>query len=89
MIFQYRQTGNIINCSYNGANIIKGHLIGTVDESGRIDMSYHQINIEGQIMTGLCKSTPEILHDGRIRLYEDWRWTSGDKSKGKSVLEEV
>ena len=52
-------------------------------------MSYHQINIEGQIMTGLCKSTPEILPDGRIRLYEDWRWTSGDKSKGKSVLEEV
>jgi hypothetical protein len=68
---------------------IARHLIGTVDESGRIYMSYHQINIEGQIMTGLCKSTPEILPDGRIRLYEDWRWTSGDKSKGKSVLEEV
>ena len=89
MIFHYQQTGNILTCSYNGENIIKGHLIGKVDQSGCIDMSYHQVNIEGQIMTGLCKSIPEILPDGKIRLHEEWQWTSGDKSKGKSILEEI
>ena len=89
MIFHYQQTDNILTCSYNGENIIKGHLIGKVDPSGCIDMSYHQVNIEGQIMTGLCKSIPEILPNGKIRLHEEWQWTSGDKSKGKSILKEI
>jgi len=40
-------------------------------------------------MTGICTSTPEILPDGKIRLHEKWRWTSGDLSEGESVIEEV
>jgi hypothetical protein len=39
-------------------------------------------------MTGICHSKPEILSNGKIRLYEEWKWTSGDKSGGKSILEE-
>ena len=89
MIFHYQQTDNILTCTYNGEHIIIGHLIGKVDPSGCIDMSYHQINMEGQIMTGFCKSQPEILPDGKIRLHEAWQWASGDKSKGKSILEEI
>ena len=89
MIFHYKQIGNILTCSYYGDNIIQGHLIGTVDQSGCIDMSYHQVNNAGQIMTGLCKSNPEFLGNGKIRLLEEWQWTSGDKSKGNSVLEEI
>ncbi|WP_313187142.1 hypothetical protein [Sphingobacterium siyangense] len=52
-------------------------------------MRYHHINTAGEIMTGLCRSTPEILKDGRIRLHEEWKWTSGDQSSGKSIIEEI
>jgi len=52
-------------------------------------MSYHQINQNGELMTGTCYSKPELLENGRIRLFENWQWTSGDKSKGNSVLEEL
>jgi hypothetical protein len=38
-----------------------GHLIGLVDHKGNIDMRYHQVNNKGEIMTGICKSRPEIL----------------------------
>ena len=48
MIFHYNQTDNIVTCSYEGLNIVQGHLIGTVDEEGRIDMRYHQINKNGE-----------------------------------------
>jgi hypothetical protein len=89
MVFHYLQTANIITCEYHGSNIIKGHLIGKVDKKGIIQMSYHQINQKGELMTGICESKPEIMENGKIRLYEKWQWTSGDKSKGKSVLEEV
>jgi len=39
-------------------------------------------------MTGVCRTTPEQLPDGRLRLHETWHWTSGDGSAGSSVLEE-
>ena len=88
-IFHYKQEGNILQSTYSGGKIKTGHLIALVDEDGNIDMRYHQINTKGELMTGICHSTPEILPNGKIRLHESWQWTSGDKSKGTSILEEV
>lgn len=34
-------------------------------------------------------STPEILSNGKIRLLEQWQWTNGDNSTGKSIIEEI
>ncbi|WP_291725908.1 n-acetylglutamate synthase [Bernardetia sp.] len=88
-IFHYKQEGNILTSTYTGGKILKGHLIGMVDEKGNIDMRYHQVNEKGELMTGVCKSRPEILENGKIRLHETWKWTSGDLSEGKSILEEI
>lgn len=87
-VFLYKQDGNIITSDYSGGNIKKGHLIGLVDTFGNIDMRYHQINLIGELMTGRCTSKPEIMDNGKIRLHESWQWTSGNKSKGKSIIEE-
>ena len=88
-IFEYKQTGNILTSEYTGGHIVKGHLIGLVDKNGCIEMRYHQVNTKGELMTGVCYSTPELMANGKIRLYEDWKWTSGDKSSGKTILEEI
>ena len=88
-IFIYKQFGNILTSEYSGGRIKKGHLIGLVDKKGNIDMRYHQVNVNDEIMTGVCHSIPEILPNGKIRLYESWQWTSGDRSKGESILEEI
>lgn len=87
-VFVYKQTGNILTSEYAGGQIIKGHLIGLVNEKGEIDMRYHQVNQKGELMTGICHSKPEILANGKIRLHESWQWTSGDYSKGESIVEE-
>jgi hypothetical protein len=87
-IFKYRQTGNILTSEYSGGKIKYGHLIGLVDNDGNIEMRYHQVNDKDELMTGICKSKPEILENGKIRLQESWEWTSGDKSKGQSIIEE-
>ena len=87
-VFLYKQVGNILTSEYSGGKIKTGHLIGLVDKNGNIEMSYHQVNNKGEIMTGTCKSNPEILENGKIRLHENWQWTSGDESKGKSIIEE-
>lgn len=88
-LFRYKQEGKIIYSNYEGGDIVTGHLLGLVSDNGEIHFSYHQINIAGELRTGSCHSIPELLKDGRIRLYETWTWTNGDKSHGKSVLEEV
>lgn len=88
-IFHYKQEGTLLTSDYSGGKIVKGHLIGIVDEAGNIDMRYHQVNDQGELMTGTCQSKPELLPDGRIRLHETWRWTSGDKSEGSSIIEEI
>lgn len=87
-IFHYKQVGNIVTATYSGGKIIQGHLIGLVDSFGNIEMRYHQVNDKNELMTGICKSTPEILANGKIRLLEAWEWTSGDKSTGTSIIEE-
>ena len=87
-VFLYKQYGNILTSEYSGGRIVKGHLIGLVDEQGNIDMRYHQVNDKGELMTGICRSTPEVLPNGKIRLHESWEWTSGDRSKGQSIIEE-
>jgi hypothetical protein len=88
-IFVYQQEGNILISNYSGGKIVSGHLIALVDAHGNLDMRYHQVNTEGVLMTGICRSVPEIMEGGKIRLYEKWRWTSGDLSEGESILEEM
>ncbi|SFA47031.1 hypothetical protein SAMN04488511_106123 [Pedobacter suwonensis] len=87
-IFKYKQRGNILTAEYEGGKIVYGHLLGLVDHEGNIEMRYHQINQEGELMTGTCSSKPELLANGKIRLHETWQWTSGDQSKGQSIIDE-
>lgn len=88
-IFHYHQTENIVSAIYYGGNVLSGHLIALADINGKLDMRYHHVNSNNELMTGKCISTPEILENGKIRLHENWQWTSGDKSKGESVIEEM
>jgi hypothetical protein len=88
-VFHYKQIDDILTSKYSGGKIISGHLIGLVDVKGNIEMRYHQVNEKGELMTGICKSKPEILANGKIRLHERWEWTSGDYSKGESIIEEL
>ena len=88
-VFKYKQEGNILTSTYKGGQIIEGHLIGLVDSEGNIEMRYHQVNTKGELMTGICHSKPEIMSSGKIKLLETWQWTSGDKSNGESVLEQI
>lgn len=87
-VFHYKQEGRVLTSAYAGGNIIKGHLIGLVDDNGCIDLRYHQVNKKGELMTGHCQSVPEMLPNGKIRPHENWQWTSGDGSKGQSIIEE-
>ena len=88
-VFHYRQHGRIVSAEYSGGEIASGHLLATCDHEGCLDMTYHHVNPSGKLMAGVCNSTPEILLDGRIRLYESWTWTLGGQGSGESTIEEI
>ncbi|MGH9944058.1 MAG: n-acetylglutamate synthase [Pyrinomonadaceae bacterium] len=88
--FHYRQRGeHLVWATYEGGEILFGTLVANVIEGGALDMRYQHVNRRGELMTGRCRSTPEVLADGRLRLHESWQWTCGDQSAGTSVLEEI
>lgn len=88
-VFYYFQKEDRLWAAYEGGEIIQGHLLGKVDENGRIKMTYHHINSKGKILTGKCESNPEIMTNGKIRLHEKWEWTSGSEGSGSSIIEET
>lgn len=88
-VFLYHQNGNLLWAEYSGGNILKGSLIGSVSDGGELDFVYHHINRDMHVKTGKCHSVPIVKTDGKIELSEQWEWTSGDFSKGASLLVEV
>jgi hypothetical protein len=88
-IFYYRQIGDVVWGTYEGGTIKMGTFTAKVSPSGVLDLRYAHVNTNGELMTGVSISTPEVLPDGRIRLHEDFQWTSGDLSKGFSMVEEL
>ncbi len=63
-------------------------MTGTVSPAGELDFNYCHVNTAGELRSGRCRSVPEVLSDGRLRLREQWQWTDGDRSGGESVVEE-
>lgn len=88
-VFHYKQENAVVWATYAGGEIRFGTLVAKVLPGDKLEMRYSHVNRRGELMTGECVSTPEILSDGRIRLFEKWRWTCGDFSDGESIVEEI
>ena len=87
--FYYFQEGNTVWGTIDGGCLIRGSLIAKSDEDGCLDMVWQYLSSTGEFICGNCRSTPELLPDGRIRLHEEWEITTGPDVKGSSVIEEI
>lgn len=87
--FHYRQQGARVWATYAGGRVRFGSLVAVGDPQGRLDMRYQHVDPAGQFRTGRCQATPEVLADGRVRLHEEWQWTNGDLTRGRSIVEEA
>lgn len=87
--FFYRQAGGRVWATYRGGSIAFGSLVAAAAGDGRLDMRYQHVNRDGDWREGRCRSTPERLPDGRLRLHESWQWTAGAEGRGESTVEQV
>lgn len=74
---------------YHGGEILKGQLIGKIIDSEYLEFVYQHLNSDKEIMTGKCKSYPELNEQGKLILNEYWRWTCQDNSTGTSTIIEI
>lgn len=88
-IASYVQDGNILSASFAGADIIVGSLAGVVEEDGTLRFSYSMVNRDNEVISGLCRSTPERDPDGLIVLREEWQRFKPVQSSGVSFLKEI
>ena|SRR5215203_598628 len=87
--FYYHQKDAVVWAEYVGGGIVFGNLIAKVLPDDSLEMRYQHLNERGELMTGKCFSTPEILENGKVRLHENWLWTSKHFSRGESIVEEI
>ena len=87
-IFRYFQENDLFWAEYSGGDVLKGHMIGTVDKNGKLDFHYQHMNKDRQVRIGKCHSIPHIMDNGKIALQEKWQWLNGDLSCGESVVVE-
>lgn len=83
----YHQDGALVWAEFDGGPVRTGRLVGMCGPNGVITAAYCQVMADGQVIAGTCRSTPETLPDGRLRLTE--RWRRDDGSTGTSRIEQV
>ncbi|TLX75167.1 n-acetylglutamate synthase [Labilibacter sediminis] len=88
-VYFYKQKGNHITGEYKGGTIKRGYLDATMDNSGNLQMQYHHVNQNNELLTGVCYSILEMTPENRMRIIENWQWTCKNYAKGQSILEEI
>jgi hypothetical protein len=88
-LFDQPDGNDLFTGAYRGGGIRYGSITGFVDlKTGVLRFLYQHVTDAGEMRSGTCESTPELLPGGRVRLHERWCWHDGGGS-GESVLEEL
>jgi hypothetical protein len=85
----YWQDGDLLWGHFVGGKARRGTLTGTCASDGSLHFAYCMVLDDGAVVSGTCRSTPQVLADGRIRLHEAWERYGNHASHGESVLEEI
>lgn len=70
--------------NYGGGTVIAGHVIAKHMGDSEIEMLYHSASASGAIQAGKAHGRFALDEDGRMHMYLDWQWLTGDGSRGQS-----
>ncbi len=79
-VFFFRQTGEVIEASYRGGPVRRGHLIGAIS-GDELNFCWHHYVDDGRLQNGDGRIFVEMLEDGRRELRENLDLDSGDKNE--------
>lgn len=88
-LVRYNQSGDLVWAEFAGGPVRRGSMAGTCAPDGTIDFAYSMVMAGGEVISGQCVSTPQLLPGGYVRLHERWERYGTHAASGTSYLEEV
>ncbi|HKS15278.1 MAG TPA: hypothetical protein VJS90_19790 [Pseudomonas sp.] len=88
-VFHYLVEDRAITGTYQGGRIRTGHQVGRVTGPDTIELLYHCITTDGEILAGWSRGTVGADQAGRTTLHFVWGWLSGATGGGESNYVEL
>ncbi len=85
-LFYYHHKDDYIWGHYHGGAVRAGVLLGRVMNDGQLQFEYSHYDQSGGFRAGKCRTKIIVDKNGLLQLHEEWQWTTGDRSKGTSIL---
>ena len=85
--FNFKQEENIVTANYSGGGIVKGFLIGKLNND-KFEFRYAQLQTDGKLDGGYSNCEVNILEDGRVQVVEHFQWESREGT-GTNIFEEI
>lgn len=88
-VFHYRVEGDGISSTYQGGRIRIGNQVGRVTGPNSIELLFHCLTTEGEMLAGWSRGTVGVDDTGRTTLSFVWGWLSGASGGGESSYVEL
>ena len=83
-IMRFTSDDDVIVGSYSGGTIVAGHVLAKWLAESEIEMLYQGATTGGQVQAGKAHAQFRPNADGRMSMYLEWEWLTGDRSSGQS-----
>ncbi|PWB32360.1 hypothetical protein DCO48_13555 [Pseudomonas sp. SDI] len=88
-IFHYRVEQHAISSTYQGGRISLGQQVGRITGPDSIELLFHCVTREGDLLSGWSRGTVAVDDVGRTTLSFVWGWLSGATGGGESHYVEL
>lgn len=88
-IFHYFVEDGGITSRYQGGRIRIGSQVGRVTGPDTIELLYHCLTTDGELLAGWSRGTVGVDQSGRTTLHFVWGWLSGATGGGESNYVEL
>lgn len=83
-IMRFTSDEPVIVGNYSGGTIIAGHVLAKRLTESELEMLYQGATTAGQVQAGKAHAQFRPNADGRMSMYLEWQWLTGDSSSGQS-----
>jgi len=88
-VFHYQVEDGAIVGTYAGGRVGRGNLIGRATGPDTIELLYHCVTTDGELLAGWSRGSVGANADGRTTLLFEWGWLAGAQGGGESHYIEV
>ena len=78
-----------VTATYAGGGVRLGQVLARRTNDDALDMHYHAGSTSGEIRAGHGRATFAADSQGKMRMFIEWQWLTGDHSAGHSEWAEV